>query len=74
MLTRAVRVYDQIPEPKAIVAIGACALTGGPFFGSDMIEGPVDQILPVDAYVAGCPPNPEAIMAGVVAALKKKYG
>lgn len=74
MVKRAIMTYDQIPEPKAIVAIGACALSTGPFFGSDMVEGPVDRFLPVDAYVPGCPPKPEAIMDGVLKALEKKYG
>ncbi len=74
MVKRAIMVYDQIPEPKAIVAIGACALSTGPVFGSDMVEGPVDRLLPVDAYVPGCPPKPEAIMDGVLKALEKKYG
>ncbi|MEM2141996.1 MAG: NADH-quinone oxidoreductase subunit B family protein [Candidatus Thorarchaeota archaeon] len=74
MVKRAMRVYDQVPEPKVVVAIGACAISTGPFFGSDMVEGPVDRLLPVDAYVPGCPPSPDAIMEGVVMAISKKYG
>ncbi|MBE0512772.1 NADH-quinone oxidoreductase subunit B family protein [Candidatus Bathyarchaeota archaeon] len=73
MISRVIRVYEQIPEPKAVVAVGACALSGGPFIGSYVIEGPVDGIVPVDAYVAGCPPRPEAIVRGVINAVKRKF-
>ena len=74
MLPRAIRVYEQVPKPKVVVAIGACAISGSPFTGSQMIEGPMDKIVPVDVYVAGCPPRPEAIVRGVVTAVKRKYG
>ena len=74
MLPRAIRVYEQVPEPKVVVAIGACAISGCPFTGSQMIEGPMDKIIPVDVYVAGCPPRPEAIVGGVVTAVKRKFG
>lgn len=58
--------YDQMAEPKAVVAIGACAAYGGVFHGAPNILGGVDQIIPVDAHVAGCPPRPEAILHGVL--------
>jgi NADH-quinone oxidoreductase B subunit len=60
------RIYDQMPEPKFVVAIGACACSGGVFRGNyDVLNG-VDQVIPVDAYIPGCPPKPEAIIDGVV--------
>jgi membrane-bound hydrogenase subunit mbhJ len=74
MITRVVRVYNQVPEPKAVVAVGSCATTGGPFLGSYMVEGYLDGIIPVDAYVIGCPPRPEAIIKGIVTAIKRKFG
>lgn len=74
MLPRVFRVYEQVPEPKAVIAIGTCAASGAPFLGSQTTEGPLDKIVPVDAYVVGCPPRPEAIVKGVVTAVKKKFG
>ena len=74
MLPRFIRVYEQVPEPKVVVAVGTCASSGTPFLGSPMVEGPVDRIVPVDVYVAGCPPRPEAIIKGVVTAVKRKFG
>ncbi|MBS7605086.1 MAG: NADH-quinone oxidoreductase subunit B family protein [Candidatus Bathyarchaeia archaeon] len=73
MLPRLIRVYEQIPEPKVVVAVGTCASSGSPFLGSEMIEGPADRIIPVDAYVVGCPPRPEAIVKGVVMAVMSKF-
>lgn len=58
--------YDQMAEPKAVVAVGACAAYGGIFHGAPNILGGVDQIVPVDAHVPGCPPRPEAILRGVL--------
>jgi membrane-bound hydrogenase subunit mbhJ len=73
MLPRLARTYEQVPEPKALVAVGTCAASMAPFIGSDMIEGPVDGIIPVDAYVVGCPPRPEAILRGIVTAVRRKF-
>lgn len=73
MLPRMIRVYRQIPEPKVVVAVGSCAISGGTFVGSYVMEGPVDRIVPVDAYVPGCPPRPEAIIKGLVMALNRKF-
>jgi membrane-bound hydrogenase subunit mbhJ len=73
MLPRFIRVYEQVPEPKVVVAVGTCASSGTPFLGSPMVEGPVDRIVPVDVYVVGCPPRPEAIVKGVVTAVKRKF-
>jgi ech hydrogenase subunit C len=63
--------YDQMPEPKAVVAIGACGGTGGIFAECYNVIGGVDKVVPVDAYVPGCPPRPEALIDAVVAALGK---
>ncbi len=63
--------YDQMPTPKAVVAIGACGLTGGVFHDAYNVVGGVDKVIPVDVYVPGCPPRPEAIIDGVVMALGK---
>lgn len=73
MLPRLIRVYEQIPEPKVVVAVGTCASSGSPFLGSEMIEGPADRIIPVDMYVVGCPPRPEAIVKGIVMAVMSKF-
>lgn len=62
--------YDQIPDPKAVIAIGACGLSGGIFREAPNVVGGVDKIIPVDVYVPGCPPKPEAIIDGVVKALE----
>ena len=63
---RLVRIYSQMPEPKFVVAIGSCALSGGVFRGCYNVMGGIDQVIPVDAYIPGCPPRPEAIIDGVV--------
>jgi NADH-quinone oxidoreductase B subunit len=63
---RLVRIYEQMHEPKFVVAIGACALSGGAFRGCYNVMDGVDQVIPVDAYIPGCPPRPEAIIDGVV--------
>jgi NADH-quinone oxidoreductase B subunit len=60
------RVYEQMPEPKFVVAVGSCALSGGAFHDCYNTMGGVDQVIPVDAYIPGCPPRPEAIIDGVV--------
>jgi len=65
------RIYEQMPKPKLVMAVGSCATTTGIFDGSYSIAGPVDRVIPVDVYVPGCPPRPEAIIDGVVKALAK---
>jgi NADH-quinone oxidoreductase B subunit len=63
---RLIRIYEQMPDPKFVIAVGSCALSGGAFQGCYSIMGGIDQVIPVNAYVPGCPPRPEAIIDGVV--------
>lgn len=62
---------EQMPDPKAVVALGSCGLSGGVFREAYNVVGGVDKIIPVDVYVPGCPPKPEAIIDGVVTGLAK---
>lgn len=64
------RIYDQMPEPKFVMAVGACALSGGVFEGCYNCLGGIDQVLPVNVYIPGCPPRPDAIIHGVVTLLE----
>jgi NADH-quinone oxidoreductase B subunit len=63
---RLLRIYEQMPEPKYVVAIGSCALSGGVFQGCYNVMNGVDKVIPVNAFIPGCPPRPEAIIDGVV--------
>ncbi|MRR32380.1 NADH-quinone oxidoreductase subunit B [bacterium] len=67
---RLLRIYEQMPDPKFVVAIGSCGLSGGVFHDLYNIVGSIDEVLPVSAYIPGCPPRPEAIIQGVVALLQ----
>jgi NADH-quinone oxidoreductase subunit B len=59
------QIYDQMPDPKWVISMGACASTGGMFNNYALVQG-VDQVVPVDVYVPGCPPGPQSLMHGIL--------
>jgi Ni,Fe-hydrogenase III small subunit len=65
------KTYEATPDPKLVVAVGDCARTCGVFAGSYAVAGSVEQIIPVDVFVPGCPPEPTAILRGILAALER---
>ena len=67
---RLVRIYEQMVEPKFVVAVGSCACSGGVFNGCYNVRGGIDKVIPVSAYIPGCPASPKAIIDGVVKLLK----
>jgi NADH-quinone oxidoreductase B subunit len=68
---RIIRIYDQTPDPKFVIAVGACAMSGCVYRGAYNIMGGLDQVIPVNVYIPGCPARPDAILDGVVKLLGK---
>jgi NADH-quinone oxidoreductase B subunit len=65
------RIYEQMPEPKFVIAVGSCAISGGAFQHCYNVVGAIDEVIPVDVYVPGCPPRPEAIIDGILKLLNR---
>ena len=68
------RIYEQMPEPKFVMALGSCSLSGGVFQQCYNVAEGADKVIPVDVYVPGCPPRPQAIMDGAIKLLQKLQG
>ncbi|GAP18167.1 NADH dehydrogenase [Levilinea saccharolytica] len=71
MIPTIVRLYNQMPEPKYVIAMGACACGGGPFKEGYTVVSGVDRFIPVDVYIVGCPPTPQSLLNGLITLQKK---
>ncbi|HPS45368.1 MAG TPA: NADH-quinone oxidoreductase subunit NuoB, partial [Treponemataceae bacterium] len=71
MLLGLQKTWDAVPEPKIAIAIGSCAISGGPFAGSEAVAGGLDSVIPVDLYIPGCPPHPLTILDGLLRLMGK---
>jgi len=71
---RVIRIYEQTPDPKVVVAIGNCPISNCVFGGCYNVVGPLDKMIPVDVYVPGCPPRPQSIIDGIMKAIERLGG
>jgi len=71
MVPQIVRIYNQMPEPRYVIAMGACASGGGPFKDGYTVVSGIDKYLPVDIYIPGCPPTPQALLNGLITLQKQ---